>query len=81
MAIGDGAAGQRATYGASPGDATSDEPYLYVGPWGEQDASLPYWNAEGFTGAMLKYSDLRAADDARQAALDFYMQGYAIVSG
>src|SRR4051794_27506827 len=31
--IGDGDAGTRGNYGASPGDASIPEPYLYVGPW------------------------------------------------
>jgi hypothetical protein len=35
--LGDTAAGHRANFGASPGDATHPEPYLYVGPW---DASF-----------------------------------------
>lgn len=81
LAIGEADGGSRATYGASPGDGTSDEPYLYVGPWGEQDASLDYWNAEGFTGAVLRYNDLVGSDDPRQVALAFYRTGYDIVTG
>ena len=46
------AAGQRANYGASPGDEDHAEPYVYVGPWtAEVDGEL--WNATGFTGAEL----------------------------
>ena len=33
IVAGDEAAGSRANYGGSPGDAEHDEPYLYVGPW------------------------------------------------
>jgi hypothetical protein len=32
--------------GFSPGDAFSDEPYVYVGPWGpERPGDAAYWNA------------------------------------
>lgn len=61
----------RATYGASPGDGSADEPYLYVGPWNGVDDD-PFWNAESFSGAVLSYADLRAASDQRQRALAFY---------
>lgn len=64
------AAGERANYGFSPGDADHAEPYLYVGPW-NQDVSGEAWNAEGFTGAEVRYSELRAAEDPLTAALDF----------
>jgi len=69
--LGDEAAGQRANYGGSPGDEGHPGPYLYVGPWAHRDG--PYWN-ESF-GASLSYSDLLAADDQRQAALDFLRRG------
>ena len=58
------AAGRRANYGASPGDDGHTEPYLYVGPWSaEVEGEL--WNATGFTGAELRYSDLLDADQTR----------------
>jgi hypothetical protein len=41
-------------YGASPGDAEHDEPYLYVGPW-SAPAPGPLWNATGFPGAELAW--------------------------
>jgi hypothetical protein len=59
----------RANYGLSPGDEHHDEPYLYVGPWAEVSGEL--WNAKGFAGAELTYSELLAAPDQRAAALDF----------
>ena len=65
------ARGQRANYGASPGDADHDEPYLYVGPW-DTSVSGEGWNATGFAGAELTYSELLAAPDQRRAALDFF---------
>jgi hypothetical protein len=68
--LGDEGKGVRANYGASPGDEHHDQPYLYVGPWsGEVSGEL--WNAAGFTGAELNYSDLIATDDQRAAALGF----------
>ncbi len=64
-------AGRRANYGGSPGDEEHEQPYLYVGPWtAEVEGEL--WNATGFTGAELVYSDLLDAEDAERAALDFF---------
>jgi hypothetical protein len=57
-------------YGFSPGDEHHAEPYAYVGPWtAPPEGEL--WNATGFTGAELTYSELLKADDPRQTALDF----------
>ena len=67
--------GQRASYGASPGDDGRPEPYLYVTPWGEVDGSDPFWNAESFTGAVLGHHELRAASDPYRAALAFLEAG------
>jgi hypothetical protein len=58
-------------YGFSPGDADHDEPYAYVGPWAAP-APGPLWNATGFPGAELAYSELLAAPDQRAAALEFF---------
>ena len=60
----------RATFGASPGDRTSQEPYLYVLPPGPV-ARDDVWDAEGFPGAALPLSALLAAPDGRAAALAF----------
>jgi len=66
-------AGKRANYGASPGDEHHPEPYLYVGPWsGEVEGEL--WNANGFTGAELDYSELVAADDPVALAVEFFRE-------
>lgn len=76
--LGDTAAGQRANYGASPGDAVHPEPYLYVGPWDisrVQQRPDPYWN-ESF-GASLPYSELTDPAGAREAALGFFRAGRA----
>jgi len=68
--LGSEAAGERATYGASPGDDDHQEPYLYVSPW-TREVSGDLWSASGFKGAELGYSELIAAEDQRPAALDF----------
>jgi hypothetical protein len=65
--------GRRATVGASPGDDDHAEPYLYVTPW-SAEVSGELWNARGFRGAELGYSELLAADDQRRAALDFMLE-------
>jgi hypothetical protein len=73
--LGSEAAGRRAAYGASPGDDDHDEPYLYVAPWSAA-VSGGLWNATGFKGAELRYSELLEAEDQRQAALDFMRERY-----
>ena len=67
---GDEAEGQRANYGASPGDDDHDEPYVYVGPW-TAPTEGELWNATGFGGAELGYSELVEAEDQLAAALAF----------
>ncbi len=69
--LGSEAAGARANYGLSPGDGSHAEPYLYVGPWSAA-VSGDLWQAEGFTGAELRYSDLLATDDREAAATSFF---------
>jgi len=77
--IGDEAAGRRATFGASPGDGGSSEPYLYVGPWAGITED-PYWNATTFPGAMMPYRAVVAAEDQRAAALAFYRRAIELLS-
>jgi len=72
------AAGQRAGYGASPGDEQHPEPYLYVGPWTAPPAA-PEWNAVGFTGAELGYAALLEATDPRATALAFFRERRGIL--
>jgi hypothetical protein len=75
--MGSADSGRRAGYGASPGDGSSSEPYLYVAPWsGVPDQGDPYWNAESFGGAALSYEELLAAEDQRGAALGFFRTGW-----
>jgi hypothetical protein len=73
--LGSEAAGQRANFGASPGDDQHAEPYLYVGPW-TVAVSGKLWNATAFKGAELLYSELLEAEDQRQAALEFMRERY-----
>jgi len=71
--MGDEDAGLRVNYGLSPGDDEHAEPYFYVGPWtAKPEGEL--WNATGFTGAELDYSDLAAAGDPVAAAVDFCLE-------
>lgn len=74
--VGSQDAGQRASYGASPGDGGIPHPYLYVAPWSEVDKSDGYWNAEHFGGSVLRYDELAAADDPEEAAAEFFWVGY-----
>jgi hypothetical protein len=61
---------RRATFGASPGDSSVVEPYLYVLP----SAEVPrgdLWNACSFKGAVLPFGELVGAGDQGAAALGF----------
>lgn len=68
--------GHRASYGASPGDASHPEPYLYVAAWGDIERADPYWNDANFNGASLSYGDLLDSEDQRQTAIEFYSRGF-----
>ncbi len=56
----------RASYGASPGDDGSDEPYLYASAWWPDRLNInpddDIWNADGFVGRILKVGDFPAGD-------------------
>jgi hypothetical protein len=69
--LGPEARGLRANYGLSPGDSDHGEPYLYVGPW-SAEVSGDLWNATGFNGAELAYSELVGSEDQPATALDFF---------
>jgi hypothetical protein len=70
----------RAGFGASPGDAAVDEPYLYVVPHSFEDApSSELWNATGFRGALLPLSEFVDASDQRAAALAFFRSRRALL--
>lgn len=77
--LGDYERGQRASFGASPGDASSPEPYLFVASWSEVDRSNPFWNNESFNGSSLGYSELLAGDDPIGRGVEFLLEGYRIL--
>ena len=81
LELGPEARGQRANFGASPGDEDHQEPYIYVGPWDSELASGALWNATGFPGAELSYTELLEAKDQRAAALRFMGERYAALTG
>ena len=77
--LGDDPAGQRGTFGASPGDAQHPLPYLYVTHWADRPPD-PYWNDAAFGGASRSYEALTGAG-GRAAALGFFEQGRARLAG
>lgn len=81
---------RRASYGASPGDATNAEPYLYVAPWSPDqagpdkagiDADDGYWNAASYTGAVLPLARMLEAPDQAVAAIEFFRDGRELLTG
>ncbi len=70
---------RRSSYGASPGDADSAEPYLYISVWWPDklnlDRSDDYWNASGFVGARLQYEELAEASNPVERAVSFFREG------
>jgi len=72
------ATGARVNLGASPGDASSPEPYLYVGPWGEERPGDPaFWNAP--FGAVLRWGDVVDRSDPAAAAVAFLRTGLRLL--
>ncbi|HEV8296311.1 MAG TPA: hypothetical protein VGQ20_03410 [Acidimicrobiales bacterium] len=78
--LGDADSGRRATFGASPGDATHAEPYFYVAAWEPVDRDEPYWNDPAFNGASLLMRELAGAEDQRATALAFLQRGLAVIN-
>jgi hypothetical protein len=74
--FGDDEQGQRATYGASPGDDAHPLPYVYVTPWTNQSGS--FWNEGSY--ASLGLADFVVAADQRRAALDFFAAAIALLA-
>lgn len=71
--------GQRASFGASPGDHSSDQPYIYVSAWSPIDRSEAFWNSDSFNGASLSHSELRTSEDPATTALEFLLEGYRVL--
>ena len=72
--------GARAAYGLSPGDESHDEPYAYVAPW-SAPAPGELWQAEGFTGAELRYASIVGAEDQRGTVLTFLRARLKAITG
>lgn len=66
----------RGSYGASPGDDSIDEPYLYLSLWWpdrlDLDRSDPAWNASSFVGSVLRLSEFSNDVDPVQRATTFW---------
>ena len=77
--MGDSDLGQRASFGASPGDGIHPEPYLYVAAWSDIDRSNEFWNEDSFNGASLTYRDLIAGADPHGRAMEFLVDGYRVL--
>lgn len=77
--LGSADAEQRASYGASPGDADHAGPYLYVSPWSGHGGE-EYWNDDSFGGASLSYDELLDAADQYEVALAFLRRGHELLT-
>jgi hypothetical protein len=72
----DAAPGVRVNLGAAAGDGFHEEPYLYVGPWGDERPGPPgFWNAP--FGAVLGFAEVGDADDPIERAASFFLEGLA----
>ncbi len=71
--------GQKASFGASPGDPAHPEPYVYVSAWGEIDRSNRFWNDQAFNGASLGYQRLVDDADPVTTTLAFMLEGHRIL--
>ena len=79
VAVGE-AVNDRCNLGASPGDAFSDEPYLYVGPWsGDRPGDAGYWNTP--FGAAVSRDELLATSDPFASGVAFLSHGLARLRG
>jgi hypothetical protein len=77
--MGDSDKGQRASFGASPGDKGHPEPYLYVASWSDIDRSNVFWNDDSFNGGNLTYQEIIASADPHDRAVEFLVDGYRIL--
>ncbi len=72
--------GSKVNLGFSAGDADSEQPYLYLGPWEADRPGDPgYWNAP--FGAALGYEAVHGAPDPVAACLDFLRTGISLLTG
>jgi hypothetical protein len=75
----------RGSYGASPGDHTIDEPYLYVSVWDPTGAGVVQgaapWNATAFPGRELRLSQFPVDEDPVVVAASFWSETYDLLAG
>jgi hypothetical protein len=72
--------GTRVNLGASPGDALFGEPYLYLGPWGnDRPGDAAYWNAP--FGSVLGWSAIGDGPRGVDAGVRFLCTGLQYLSG
>jgi hypothetical protein len=73
---------RRATFGASPGEAGIEQPYLYVLPANFENApASDCWNAETFNGGVLPLMELVDAPDQRAGAVAFFRRCRDVLRG
>lgn len=77
LAVVSNLAGSGVNVGFSPGDATVDEPYVYVGPHDTASLVGDYWNTS--FGAVLRHTELRAASDPDDATSTFIDTGLRLL--
>jgi hypothetical protein len=71
-------ASEQLTFGFSTGDDNLSEPYFYATAYPEPEefvgSPLPepaFWNSDGFSGAVLRYSDVRQSDEPESLVARF----------
>jgi hypothetical protein len=82
--LGEEGTGSRGTFGASPGDAEHELPYLYVAHWSDDDDPRwrdPFWNDEAFGGASRSMTTLAGLADPGGVADAFFRAGLEIMRG
>lgn len=73
--------------GLSPGDEGINEPYLYVNVWPNVDGlekhQLPagHWNKEGWSGAVLTYSELLTDNEQEKSFVGFAQAAIECILG
>jgi len=77
--LGDYDKGQRASFGASTGDGSHPEPYLYVASWSDVDRSNSFWNDDSFNGGSLTYQEIISSSDPHGRAMEFLLEGYRVL--
>ncbi len=76
-------ASEQLTFGFSTGDDNLREPYFYVTAYPEPEGFLgsplsepAFWTSDGFSGAVLRYSDLRRAGELESTLARFLNEAH-----